>query len=139
MSGPNTRRRRRNQILLLLGSVTVSIILIGVLGGGATALGLSAFVQQLAVAFSGLALLLLTAFQWRDLDELGRQINATAYFWSGMLTWTLVLVLMAISSAGTPQMGPAFPVFAAALLLIAVHALLHGLFTAVLKLRNRLQ
>ena len=110
----------------------VSIILIGVLGGGATALGLSTFLQQLAVAFSGLALLLLTAFQWHDLDELGRQINATAYFWSGMLTWTLVLVFMALSWAGTPDMGPAFPVFASALLLIAVHALLHGLFTAAL-------
>ncbi|ODT83487.1 MAG: hypothetical protein ABS76_03765 [Pelagibacterium sp. SCN 64-44] len=141
--GPNTRRRRRNQILLWAGSILIFLLLIAIFNGWASRVGVPVILQQAGIIAGALALTGLTLFQWRDLDELGRRAYATAFFWSGIATWTLAFIVFALSrtmadAPGHGLDGADAGVFAGPLLVVGVHAGLCLLFYAVIWLRNRL-
>lgn len=137
-AGPNTRRRRRNQLLLWIGTAAVSLILYAVVSGWASDRGISVPVQQATIVLIVLALAGLTALHWRELDEVGRKANAMAFFWSGMLTWTLFLLAIGILAPGGGLKATLFPAYGSAFLVIGLHAVLYFVFYAALWLRNRL-
>lgn len=136
--GPNTRRRRRNQVLLWGGSALLAIILSATINGWASHWGIPVIAQQGAVALVAIALMGLTVLHWRSLDEIGRQLHASAFFWSGMVSWTGVLVVIGVAAAGQSGEGPLFPAFGSAFLVIGAHAVLYVMLYAALWLRTRL-
>lgn len=136
--GPNTRRRRRNQILLWVGSAVVTLVLLVSLNGAASQWGVPVLAQRIAILLAVIGLLGLTWLQWRELDEVGRQMHTLAFYWSGLLVWTLALVVVGLSAAGGTAEGPLFPAYGSALMVIGLHGVAYLAFYGVLWLRNRL-
>jgi len=136
--GPNTRRRRRNQALLWIGTIAVTVTLMLSLNGAATGWGVPVAVQRVVMVVAVLVLLGLSWLQWRELDEVGRRAHTLAFYWSGCTVWTLTLIVVGLSAAGGDFTGPMFPVYGSAFLVIGLHAALYGVFYAVIWLRNNL-
>ena len=136
--GPNTRRRRRNQALLWIGSGVLALALLAVVNGWADAWGVPTRLQQAVIILVAVALTILTVLHWHSLDEVGRRLHSEAFFWSGMLSWAAVLVLMGVTAADGVALSPLFPVFGSAFLVIGLHAVLYLLFYAASWLRTRL-
>jgi hypothetical protein len=132
--GPNTRRRRIRQIALWLATALVTLTFLAIVDGRATSWGVPAGLQQVGMVLTAMAVLVLFGVQWAEFDEVERQRHTTAFTWAGAISWSAVLLVIGVSEAGGGT--PSMPVFAAALSVIGLHAMLYLAIAAILWLRQ---
>jgi hypothetical protein len=124
MQGNNNRRRQRRLVIAWAGSIALGLGLAMLLRNGP---GLPASVSVPAGLLVVAAITAMQIYYWRTLDELARQIQTHAFFWSGLTTWGLLALLFVIAplfpadAASLAQIGTA----GGALLVVLAHALLY--------------
>src|SRR5690606_30732169 len=124
MQGNNNRRRQRRLVIAWAGSIALGLGLAMLLRNRP---GPPAPVTVPAGLLVVAAITAMQIYYWRTLDELARQIQTHAFFWSGLTTWGLLALLIVIAplfpseAESVARIGTA----GGALLVVLAHALLY--------------
>jgi hypothetical protein len=139
MSGSNTSRRRARVIASWVLSAALGIVLVGINRGALDAAGLPDGAQAALLAALAGCLWAVQLLYWRSLDEVAREVHKSAFFWSGLVVWTVLPITLSGVLIFDLRAGVLGEVDAigGALFVMLLHALLYFAFWGVARLRLR--
>lgn len=139
MSGTNTKRRQWRLVLVWVFSAALVACLFVLNFRLLDRIGITPAIQLALLVGVAAGLWATQVFYWRALDEVARAVHLSAFFWSGLVTWTLLpfgmsaLLLFDRKMAVLAEVGA----FEGAMSVVMVHALLYLLLWGWARFRMR--
>lgn len=139
MNGTNTKRRQGRLLLVWVFSAALVASLFVLNFGLLDRIGITLIIQLALLVGIAAGLWATQVFYWRSLDEIARAVHLSAFFWSGIVTWTLLpfgisaLFLFDRKMSALAEVGA----FGGAMAVVMVHSLLYLLLWAWARFRMR--
>lgn len=139
MSGANTKRRQGRLALVWVFSAALVAALFVLNFRLLDRIGIPPALQLVLLVGIAAGLWATQVFYWRSLDEIARAVHLSAFFWSGIVTWTLLpfgvsaLLLFDREMAALSEVGA----FGGMMSVVMVHSLLYLILWAWARFRLR--